>query len=91
MFEYVLGTESFYGQLQKYLKKYQYKTVTADQFLTEISEITIDGFNETRKFLESWTLKPGFPYVNITRIDNSTRYTITQERFLSSGKFSNNK
>lgn len=91
MFEFVLSTEPFYGQLEKYLKQNQYQTVTTDKFLTEISKIKIEGYDETRKFLESWTLKPGFPYINITRIDNSTRYKITQQRFLSNGKFPDNK
>lgn len=90
MFEFVMTKESFTQNLKIYFQKYQYTTVETGNFIETFSQTNVTGLKNTKEFLESWIIKPGFPCLNVEKIDNKT-FLITQRRFLSSGKMLNER
>ena len=38
------------------------------------------------EMMDTWTLQMGYPVVNFERLNNTRRYTITQERFYKAMK-----
>lgn len=88
MFNNVMGEDVFYNALKAYLEKYQFKTAVTENLFDEFIKVWPHTNKvEAKKFLDSWTRKAGFPYLNIT-IDNSTNpvtYKYTQQRFLQNG------
>lgn len=85
MFEFVLTKENFTNNLRKYFQQYKFNTVETGNYIETFRQTNVTGLKNTKEFLESWIMKPGFPCLNIERIDNKT-LIITQQRFLSSGK-----
>ena len=52
-------------------------------------QIQVDNLNSSA-FVDSWTLQAGFPYINLTYNGETNSYTVTQERFFSSGRVESN-
>lgn len=85
MFEKTMGTERFYRSIQQYLQEHKYKTATTGDLFDffDMNWSTIES--KSRSFLESWTMQPGFPYLNITYNSTNDRYYYVQERFFYDG------
>lgn len=54
-----IGEKAFNKAVKNYLKKYKFKNVETDDFLSEINKVT--DF-DTQSFKEKWLEKPGFEY-----------------------------
>lgn len=79
MFEFVFK-DQFYSKLAEYLNSNAYKSVDSEVLLQKLSEIRLDGIDDTSKFLRSWTTQSGFPYLNLSKLENET-FRVTQQKF----------
>ncbi len=91
MFEFVFGTGPFFNSIANYLNENQYTSVPSSVILDAFSTIPVDKLNSTQ-FVYDWTTQAGFPYINLTYANNgkTNSYVATQERFLSTGRITNN-
>ncbi|KAK7584258.1 hypothetical protein V9T40_005221 [Parthenolecanium corni] len=88
MMSMILGEDVFRDGLVNYFKKYQFSSVTTDDLYAALNEVA-----STRKVLpenltlkqimDSWTVQPGYPYVDV-KIDYAKKSaTLSQKRYLS--------
>ncbi|XP_076764228.1 putative aminopeptidase-2 [Xylocopa sonorina] len=82
MMKKVYGSDVFYKALQNYLKKRQYDvaepTDLFDAFKEQISNEQLR--NSVHEIMDSWTVQPGYPVVNVAIRGNSLE--LSQKRFL---------
>lgn len=89
MFNFVLG-DNFYTLLGDYIKKYQYDNVRASNLIDVLGTASVENLDDVKGFLESWTLKAGFPYVNVTKVEGN-KYKLDQARYISKGTLKDNR
>ena len=79
-----LGEEAFKKGLNIYLNRHQYANATTDDLWKALSESS--GKN-VKQFMDNWIKRPGLPVLTVKQVDeNPNQLSISQERFLSSGK-----
>ncbi|KAK7584256.1 hypothetical protein V9T40_005219 [Parthenolecanium corni] len=88
MMSMILGEDVFRDGLINYFQKYQFGSATSDDLYAALNEVA-----STRKVLpenltlkqimDSWTVQPGYPYVDV-KIDYAKKSaTLSQKRYLS--------
>lgn len=82
MFSNIIGEENFQKSLKSFLAKFQLQTVKTDDLFEELATNweTVLTNEQKKSFFDSWTKKPGFPYINITKTANG--YTFVQQRYV---------
>ena len=85
MMEFAMGADNFIEGIRRYLKKNQFKTVVTKDLWDSLDETFPHEELDTNIYdlMDSWTMKAGFPYINITRSGTAgNEFVIDQERFL---------
>lgn len=68
--ESIIGEDNFKETIRKYLKKFAYKTVTTNDFLTTVEEVVPN--KEIRTFMESYLYQKTFPLITVDEESNGT-------------------
>lgn len=74
-----LGYKNFRDGLRLYLKTHSYKNASTTDLWKALEKISE---KPASKIMQNWTGKPGYPLLEITRIDN--KVSVSQKRFFSS-------
>ncbi|KAG7175474.1 Aminopeptidase N-like 9, partial [Homarus americanus] len=87
MMSHFLTETTFRRGLASYLNYYAYNSATQDdlwQFLTAAAhqDGTLTSDLTVKVIMDTWTLQMGYPLITVTRSDDGTSATVTQERFL---------
>lgn len=88
MLEHFLGENSFLKGLNRYLKKYAFKTAKSKDLWEELSAESYSGsLADVEKYnvsqiMNTWILQKNYPCVHVRRTPNGTLH-LTQSRFLS--------
>ncbi|CAG2118149.1 unnamed protein product [Medioppia subpectinata] len=84
MLESAMGRERFRDGIRGYLKQYSYQTVVTDNLWQSLNKTFPKSYDTNIvELMDTWTTKPGFPYINITRDpQNPHIVTVTQESTL---------
>lgn len=68
--ESIIGEDKFKETIRKYLKKFAYKTVTTNDFLTTLEEVVPNI--DVRSFMESYLYQKAYPLITIDEESNGT-------------------
>lgn len=90
MMSHFLTEDTFRRGLIHYLNQYAYGSATQDDFWAVLTEVAhedgrLSGFVTVKDIMDTWTRQSGYPVVTVTRSEDGTTATVTQERFLLSG------
>nr|XP_034185423.1 aminopeptidase Ey-like [Osmia lignaria]XP_034185424.1 aminopeptidase Ey-like [Osmia lignaria] len=86
MLSHVMGDLAFQEGLQSYLKNMSYKAATPSDLYQHL-QASLNNSNQLeggvliKDFMESWTNKPGFPLVTVTRTYNNSLVLIDHQPF----------
>ncbi|CAG2180050.1 unnamed protein product, partial [Oppiella nova] len=77
MLEFVMGTTSFQKALTAYIKANEYNVVETVQLWDELEKENNHAATiKIHDLMDSWTTKAGFPYLNISRLDPTTVWSV---------------
>jgi len=77
-----LGEDVFLAGIRRYLKKHAYGNTKTSDLWDALSE---ESGKDISRVMSIWTMKVGFPVVNVTEDSKSNSITLRQTRFLSTG------
>ena len=83
MISELLGNEVFIKGVRLHLKRHAFGNATTDDLWDSLS--TASGKN-VQNIMSTWTKNVGYPILSVTEDDTSSTISITQHRFLQSGK-----
>ncbi|KAK0400813.1 hypothetical protein QR680_015467 [Steinernema hermaphroditum] len=83
-----LGRNSFVKGLRSYIKKHQYSNAESDDLWSAFSDAT---GKDIRTLMSCWTKQIGYPVVTVALNDSKEALEFSQERFLASGKKTQNE
>lgn len=90
MMEHILGRETFFKGLNKYLKARNHNSANEDQLFEQldaqakIDNVTaLQGGLTMKEIMKSWTNQAGYPVITVKRDYLQGEATIKQERFMS--------
>lgn len=86
--EEIIGEDKFKETIHKYLKKFAYKTVTTNDFLSTVEEVVPE--KEIRSFLESYLYQERFPLISVDENQNGT-FILRQEMMRTSHESASEK
>lgn len=89
MFNFVLG-DNFYTLLGEYIKTYEFDSVRASNLVDILSKASVENLDDVKGFLECWMFNAGFPYVNVTKVEDN-KYKLDQARYISKGTLKDNR
>ncbi|KAK3895772.1 hypothetical protein Pcinc_000525 [Petrolisthes cinctipes] len=88
MMNYFLTEDTFRKGITDYLTSLEYSNAVQDDlwaYLTTAAEEdnTLPEDTTVKMIMDTWTLQMGYPVITVTRTQDGTSATLTQERFLS--------